>query len=135
MVFINTPFDVTIGPPGMQARQDARLLRTIERNTPGMSLEQAKNVNRIYQGNGLICQVRMCGSITGCNSPNGCPNNPHWKDILDFCGKNSTPGMSMDGSWWSLEQKDAPQLMLARTEKAVGMAPLPNPYNVVGMYK
>jgi len=135
MVFINTPIDVTIGPPGMRQRQDARFLRTLERTMPGMTLEQAKQVNRIYQGNGLICQVKMCESITGCKNPNGCPNNPNWKQILEFCGHNSTPGLSMDGAWWSLEQKDAPQLMLSSTEKAVGMKPLPNPYNVVGMYK
>ncbi len=123
--------DVTLSAPGsgpLPAFQAAL------RNSSGKTFAEAVDVNRIYEGNGLICQQHMCTSLTGCDSKLGCPEHPDWKKVLDFCGPVGTQGLSVDGSYWIRHAADSQQKMLTATKKAVGLPVLPNPYNVVGMY-
>ena len=134
MVYVNNPFDVTLAPPNSSYHGVMATLKASARSTTGMSFEQAKRANAIYQGNGHICQMKMCNSITGCDSPNGCQDNKHWKDIVNFCGPNGANGLSMEGAWWVLEPKDAHQQLLTATQENTGLTRLPTPYNVVGMY-
>jgi hypothetical protein len=134
MVFIDNPFDMTLTPPGSRLRGTLATYSASSNNVSGLTFDQARQANSIYEGNGLICQVKMCNSMTGCENPNGCPNNPDWNKIVDFCGINSTRTIAMDGSIWYLQPKDLKAQLLSATEKATGFNPLPNPYNVVGMY-
>jgi hypothetical protein len=134
MVFIDNPFDVTLTPQQSALRGALSTFRSSSNSVSGLTFEQAKAANSIYQGNGLICQVKMCNSMTGCDNPNGCPSNPDWNKIVDFCGINSTRAIAMDGSIWYLRPKDIRSQLVSATERATGFDPLPDPYNVVGMY-
>ena len=131
MLFINAPNDVTLAPPNAGPLS---ALTAAARNLPGMSFEQAAAVNRIYQGNGLICQRQMCQSMTGCEDVTVCANNKDYGQILQFCGPIGTPAVAMDGGWWRLEPANSHQLMMAAAERATGMNPLPTSYNTFGMY-
>ena len=131
MVFINNPYDLTLTASNYGP---APALMASESRTSGKTFEQAMNINRIYQGNGLICQRRMCESLTGCSSAIDCPGHPDWQKVQDFCGPIQTGGISMDGSYWTLQNVDARQQALTATRSATGFSQLPTPYNVVGMY-
>lgn len=132
MVYINNAIDFTLTPPGTGSLP---ALRSAMRNMGGKTFEQAANVNRIYQGNGLVCQTQMCRSLTGCDSViTGCPGHPDWKKVIQFCGPNETPGMAYDGGQWVKIAANSEQHLLTATKKATGLTVLPNPYNVVGMY-
>lgn len=122
---------MTLAPQGQSSSPALQASRQVNNN---MSFEEASVANHIYQGNGLICQRAMCQSMTGCDSALSCQNNPDYSRIVQFCGPISTGGKSMDGAWWSLQQSGSRQQLLGATEKQVGMSPLPNPYNVAGMY-
>jgi hypothetical protein len=132
MVFINNLNDVTLAPSNAGPQV---ALQATARMVPGQSFEQARANNLIYQNNGLICQRRMCNAMTGCEDVIECAKkNPSWKQISEFCGPVGTPAMSMDGSYWIMQPADSQQKAVARTEKAIGMSPLPTAYNVQGMY-
>lgn len=131
MVFINNQFDMTLTPVS-QPHTNRQILTAGAGG--GHSFEQAVNINRIYQNNGLICQKKMCESLTGCSSAVGCPNHPDWEKVVNFCGPIQTGGIAMDGSYWTLQSSNARQQLLHSTEKATGMKRLPTPYNVIGMY-
>ncbi len=131
MAFINNQYDVTMTAPGSGS---APALLSAAANSSGKTFEQAIEKNRIYQGNGLICQQAMCYSLTGCNSKFGCPGHPDWKKVVEFCGPIGTGGMAADGSYWVLEPADAGQKLLSYIQRTTGLKTLPNPYNTVGMY-
>jgi len=130
MAFINNSYDVTIAPgPGpIPAYLSAAANRT------GMNFEEAMNANRIYQNNGLICQRRMCNSMTGCDSALACQTHPDYKNIVQFCGGIGTPAKTMRGSEWRLVPENEMQVLTASTERRIGMSQLPTPFNTVGMY-
>ena len=131
MVYINNSFDVTLTAPGtgiMPALQSSAV------NTAGKTFSQAQAINRVYAGNGLICQQNMCQSLTGCDSKLGCPEHPDWKKVQQFCGPIGTQQVAMDGAIWQLENSDTQQQLLSATQKSTGMAVLPTAYNVTGMY-
>ncbi len=131
MVYINNLNDVTLSSPGsgpLPAFQSAL------NNSSGKTFQEAVTKNLIYQGNGLICQQKMCTSLTGCDTKLGCPDHPDWKKVVAFCGPVGTPGLSVDGSYWVRHPADAQQKMFTATKQATGLQVLPNPYNVVGMY-
>ena len=131
MQFINLPNDVTLAPanPGQ-----SHALLSASQNVSNLSYQQAANVNAIYRGNGLICQRRMCNSMTGCEDVTACQQHADYDKVLKFCGPIGTPGVNMDGGWWRLEPANSRQLMTAAAEKATGMNPLPTSYNTTGMY-
>lgn len=131
MVFINNANDLTLSPP---SGGPMPAFRAAMNNTAGKTFEQAAAKNRIYQNNGLICQRRMCESLTGCDSAIDCPDHPDWQKVQEFCGPNSTGGMSMDGSYWVLQSADSRQQMLTATRASTGLQQLPTAYNVSGMY-
>lgn len=133
MVFINTQFDMTLAPSNPVSAEMYQQMLTA-RASGGHSFTEAANINRIYQNNGLVCQRRMCESMTGCSSALGCPGHPDWKRVVEFCGPIQTGGINMDGSFWTLQPSNARQQLLAATEQATGMSTLPTPYNVIGMY-
>ena len=128
MVFISNPVDVTLTPAGASSLP---AFQAAQRVNTRLSFDQAAAANNIYKNNGLICQRMMCQSMTGCDN---CSQHPDWDKVVGFCGPAGTPGLSMDGSWWTLQPADTHQQLLSATEKATGMSPLPTPYNVVGMY-
>jgi hypothetical protein len=131
MVFISNPFDVTLTAP---SAGPALALQVAQQTNARMSFDQAAAVNNIYQNNGHICQRRMCEALTGCDRAMECPNHPEWQKVVQFCGPVGTPGLSMDGAWWNLQQADERQQLLSATQKTTGMNLLPTAYNVVGMY-
>lgn len=132
MVYINNAIDVTLTPPGTGSLP---ALQSAMRNVGGKTFAQAVQENLIYQGTGLICQTQMCNSLTGCGSViTGCPGHPDWKKVVEFCGPIQTQSISYDGGQWVRVPADSHQQLLAATEKATGLAVLPTPYNVVGMY-
>lgn len=131
MVFVDRANDVTLSPQGASA---APALLSAARYLPGQSFEQAANNNRIYQGNGLICQRNMCAAMYNCQDVTQCARQPGWKQISDFCGPVGTPALSMDGGWWRLEPANERQILTANTEQSTGWQVLPTPYNTVGMY-
>jgi hypothetical protein len=128
MNYINNQYDVTLSPINNEMIGYQNVMRN------GKTFSEAANINHIYKNNGLICQKKMCESMTGCSSRNGCPENPEWNKIIEFCGGIGTGGIYMDGSYWTLHNIDEREKMLKSTEKQLGMKVLPNPYNVVGMY-
>jgi hypothetical protein len=52
-------------------------------------------INRIYQGNGGVCQkvMRDCMCVSTVEDQ---------KRIDDFCGPSATPGFYRNGSFWSI---------------------------------
>ena len=132
MVFTNLPNDVTLAPPSTSGKTQALL--SAARNISGMTFEQAASVNSIYQGNGLICQQRMCQSMNGCEDISACQQNADYNKVLQFCGAIGTSGRAIDGGWWKLEPADSQQMMLEASQKATDMRQLPTSYNTTGMY-
>jgi len=132
MVFITNAADVTLTPPG---HAELPSLLSAARSTGQKTFQQAANINRIYQGNGLICQTKMCQSLTGChNLLTDCSSHPDWKQVLQFCGPVDTRGVAYDGAQWALQPADTHQQLLTATQQATGLPVLPTAYNVTGMY-
>lgn len=132
MVYINNAIDFTLTPTNIGALP---ALRSAMRSAGGKTFEQAAEANKIYQGNGLICQTQMCQSLTGCGSViTGCPGHPDWSKVLQFCGPIQSPSISYDGAQWERIPANSQQQLLSATERSTGLSVLPTPYNVVGMY-
>jgi hypothetical protein len=132
MTFINNANDFTL------TSSTAIPVQPFQYTTQKKTFDQAAEENRIYQGNGLVCQTAMCASLTGCESKlSGCSQHPDWSKILDFCGPNSTGSIANYGTYWvpfSQSQANTPSQLVKATEKALGLSALPNPYNTTGMY-
>jgi len=132
MVFINNAIDFTLTPSN---KESTVALLSSAMNNGLYTFEQAANINRIYQGNGLICQTKMCKSLTGCdNKLANCPGHPDWNKVLNFCGPIDTRGIAYDGAEWVLRDSDSRQSLLTATKQQTGLQVLPTPYNVTGMY-
>jgi hypothetical protein len=136
MVFINNLYDVTLSPGAVLPTQ--ALLSTIT-STGGNSFQTAAAINNIYQGNGRICQQKICASITGDDSAfNNCQNSPDWPKIVAFCGPSGTPAMYQYGAYWNEIPADLPTKMynssLQQVKKDTGYNQFPDPYNVQGQY-
>lgn len=131
MVFINNTYDVTLAP---NTAGPIPALQSAMNNSTTKTFDQAMAANHIYQGNGLICQNKICQAMTGCDTVGGCPNHPDWKKVIDFCGPAGTAAKSMDGMYWTRVPADSEQKLLQATQQATGYTALPTPYNVSGMY-
>lgn len=132
-MYINLPNDVTLAPSD---KGPSPALLKAAQNRGNMSFDEARAKNHIYAGNGLICQTQMCQDMHNCSDAALCQRTfpEEWKQVVEFCGPVGTTGMAMDGAWWKLEPANSRQLMLAASEKATGMNPLPTFYNSRGMY-
>ena len=132
MTFINNAIDFTLTPGTSINAQPYKF------TNKNKTFEQAIQENRIYQGNGLICQTAMCHSLTGCDARfETCNKHPEWSKILDFCGPNSTGSIASYGTYWapfSDSQVNSQAQLLEATKKTLGLSVLPNPYNTTGMY-
>lgn len=117
----------------MNPGNDYALYNAIQNRT-GLSYQEAARKNMIYQGNGLVCQRRMCLDMNGCEDVTACGHHSDYSKIVNFCGPIGTPATAIDGGWWRLEPSNVHQLMLTAAEKATGMNPLPTPWNTAGMY-
>ena len=129
-MYINNTYDMTLTPPGPPPPQTLNASAQVQQN---LTFDQARSANNIYQGAGRICQQKMCGSMTGCESITGCPGNKDWDKIVAFCGPAGN-SVYIDGALWVAEPADSQQQMLTSTLEQTGLTTLPNPYNVVGMY-
>lgn len=132
MSFIsNTLYDITITP---NIKSNDNHLLTSGMKVPGnMTFDQAVNANRILQNGGLICQRQMCETTMGCEDVNVCAaRNKDYAKIQEFCGPVGTPVTFMQGSLWRLQPVNAQQTFQATQKQQLGMATLPNPYNVGG---
>ena len=131
-MYINLPNDFTLAPPN----QGRHALLTAVQNRGNISFDEARNKNRIYAGNGLICQRKMCEDMHRCSDVSVCQSaNPEeWKKVVEFCGPIGTTGLAMDGGWWRLEPANSRQLMDEASKRATGLQVLPTFYNARGMY-
>ena len=125
MVFINNLIDVTMSPPSSHVPVPPVSVYTSSFNT----FEQAARKNHIYKGNGAICQKKMCGTLTGCETPFGCPGHPDWARIQEFCGPYGTPAVFQGGVF--LATNVTPQALLQATEQKKAQF---SPYNLPNMY-
>lgn len=130
MVYVNNNIEVTMTPSrsgimNVYAGMDVSQNKTFD---------YAASVNRIYKGNGLICQRKMCETMTGCDSGVGCPNHPHWDKVVHFCGPIGTESIYMAGAYWTLQPSNGQQQLLANTRSELNLKELPTAYNTSGMY-
>ena len=77
MRYINNNFNVTMTP-------GSSIEPTYTSSAKNTSFSQAANENSIYQGNGLICQQKMCQSIANCDNVLACANHPEYSKIQQF---------------------------------------------------
>lgn len=86
MPYINQPHNFTLTPPADPRQQMAVFQSITNSRRGGMSFDEAARINSIYRGNCEICRKQMCNSIAGIDSLDGCPSDPHWNQIQEFCG-------------------------------------------------
>lgn len=125
MVFINNAIDVTMTGAAGHIPVPPVSVYTSSFNT----FEEAARKNRIYKGNGAICQKKMCGALTGFESPFGCPGHPEADRIQEFCGPYGTPAVFQGGVYYATNVTQ--QQLLQATEQTQAQI---SPYNLPSMY-
>jgi hypothetical protein len=95
-----TAFNVTLAPNHTTATDCCdNNTTTLPSNLTGsyrIPAQDCFTINKIYQGNGGVCQKVMRDCTGGCNDPE------MRKRIDQFCGPSATPGFYHNGAFWSI---------------------------------
>ena len=127
MVFINQPHNVTMTPGG-NTQQYQAYQQSLAVAQGGKNINQCKAQHSIMQNGGRNCIMNMCACL-GCNNgPIGCPDDPNYAEIVKFCGEPS-PCFAWNGAWFC---QDTPPSAYTISDDQQG--PLPNVFNVMGLY-
>lgn len=125
MLFINNSIDVTMTGGAGHVPSSRISVYTSSLNT----FEEAARKNHIYKGNGAICQKKMCEALSGVDCSFGCPTNPNWDRIQEFCGPFGTPALFQGGVYYATNVTQ--QQLLQATEQRQRQY---SPYNIPNMY-